>query len=99
MCDKYRETKQNWQKNNRERINQKRRELRARKKAKKMEGKFCLLCEIRMIGNSNQTSLYCKDCNERYADKVRRHRWRRYYYKKTSVQRAMRAFNPEIELD
>lgn len=100
MSDKYRETKKNWAILNRLRINAKRRELRIRKKAKKMKGKVCLLCEIRMDYKdySYGTRLYCKDCNQRYADKVRRHRWQRYYNKyhpKPQYNLKDRRFNPK----
>lgn len=69
-----------WRARNRERYNARRRELRRLRRNASLEGRQCLLCEILMVNNGLGTQgLYCKDCNERYALKVARHRWRRYY--------------------
>lgn len=81
MSYPYQETKEKWRQLNKNRINARRRELRKLRKNDKMKDKCCLLCEIRMIGNSYGTRLYCKDCNERKPEKVGRHKWMRYYFR------------------
>lgn len=71
-----------WRIRNREKYNLRRKELRAKRKQEKMKGKFCLLCEIRMVGRSYHARLYCNDCTRRFPIKVRQHKWRRYWYAK-----------------
>lgn len=86
MSYPYQETKERWFQMNKVRVNARRRELRKLKKSVKMEGKYCLLCEIRMAGNSYGTRVYCKDCNTRYPDRVRRHKWTRSYRKRVKAK-------------
>lgn len=83
---KYLETnriaKKRWKENNRDYYNAWRRKHRAKKKAQMMEGKKCLNCEILMSERAKGVRIYCRGCVDNYPLEVRRHKWRRYYYKK-----------------
>ena len=63
----------------RDRISKRKRmaELRMRR----LEGKRCLLCTIRLDKNCKHGRIYCDDCYKRFYDETRRDRWRRYYYR------------------
>ncbi len=83
---KYQETKENWRKLNRDRVNTKRRERRLQKRQEKLKDKRCLLCEFPFtskFAGIMGSRVYCEDCRERYPDGVRRDRWKRYWAKRT----------------
>lgn len=70
-----------WYKDNRDRRNARRRELRAARKIASLQGKRCLNCDILMVERCKGVRVYCASCVKNYPDEVRRHRWRRYYYR------------------
>lgn len=94
MLDKYRETHRKcckiWRDNNRDRVNQRRRELRKEKKHIKMSNNKCLLCEISMLskyGGCEKARLYCNNCTKNNYTAVSRHKWNRYYNSKKQTQK------------
>lgn len=54
---------------------------------KRLAGKQCLLCTIRMDKHSSHSRIYCDDCLTRFPDEARRHRWQRYYYRTLKPRR------------
>lgn len=78
-----------WAKRNRDRINARRRALRTLKRQQAMKDKRCLNCTIFMAERCKGVRLYCESCVKNYPEEVRRHRWRRYWHRKTCVQRAL----------
>jgi len=85
-----RASKAKWASRNRERINAKRRERRLKTRAGRLKGKLCLNCEVLLVGRLNwspgRTNLYCRKCLTENREEARRHRWRRYYYRKTGKE-------------
>lgn len=63
---------------NRDKVNARRRELHALAKSLELSNKKCLLCEIRLRDTKR---VYCSDCVERFAKLVNRDKCRRYYQK------------------
>lgn len=77
-----------WAARNKERINAKRRERRKKATLQRLKGTKCLNCEIYITERSlkpKRVRLYCEECVRYYPIEVRRHRWRRYYYRKKRV--------------
>lgn len=87
--EKMREYRRKWALNNRDKVNAGRRRRRLAKRLAKMQGKHCLLCEIRMVsGGCRYATLYCNDCWARLKDKVIQDiRKRKRLEKKTYAQR------------
>jgi hypothetical protein len=91
---KYLETsrvsKARWAANNRDRINAKRRERRLKARRERLAGQRCPNCTVllseRLDYSSGHCILYCRKCVTDYPDEVRRHRWRRYHYRKTGTE-------------
>lgn len=74
-----------WRDRNKDRVNQKRKEHRAKLRAMKFSSKRCLLCEFPMISKfagCRVARVYCNDCMQRNPLGVSRHKWRRYYKRK-----------------
>lgn len=73
--------REKWRKRNKDKVNARRRELRRLKRSKVLEGKYCMLCQIRMSTHSYRTQIYCIDCNKRNYKQVREDTRRRYLNK------------------
>ena len=81
-CSKCRASRERWRLANRDRINARRRELRAIKKKESTGDKKCPRCEIFLKGNNHGTKVYCRDCVNRFKKQLSRDRCRRYYKRK-----------------
>lgn len=76
--------------------NAQRRAKRLAARLKALEGKQCLNCEILLVArleDGKRCYLYCRKCITEYSMEMQRHKWRRYYYRKTAVVRALRKAN------
>lgn len=81
----YAETKAKYKRENREKVNARRRALRLEKRQDTLKDTRCMLCEFPLtskFAGVKGTRVYCEDCRERYPDGVRRDRWRRYWAKR-----------------
>ncbi len=74
-----------WNKRNRDKINAYKRAYNLRQKQKKLQNQKCLNCEILLMERSKGTRIYCTKCVKEYPKEVRRHKWRRYYYRKKGI--------------
>lgn len=82
--------KDKWASKNRDRINAKRRARRLVGRKERLGDKTCIACEILLVErleiDGGRTALYCRKCLTEYRAQTRRHRWRRYYYRKRGIK-------------
>jgi len=77
-----------WAMKNKHKIIAYRRKSRHEARLKRLEGKKCLNCEILIssrIIDKGRSYIYCRKCITEYKVEARRHRWRRYYYRKKGI--------------
>jgi hypothetical protein len=80
--------REKWALNNKHKIIEAKRRRRLKARLKKLEGKKCLNCEILLkarLVDKGRSYLYCRKCISEHTLEVRRHKWRRYYYRKKGI--------------
>lgn len=87
---KYYEANRRYVETHREERNAKRRAKRLAARLTLLEGKKCLNCEILLVArlgiDNGRSYLYCRKCITEYSTEARRHRIRRYYYRKKGIK-------------
>src|SRR5580698_2905185 len=99
MKNLYKETKEKWRRANKDKVNQRRRELRAEKRKAKLTDKRCLLCEFPLVSKfagCKVARVYCNQCTQKDSVKVARHRWMRYYSSKTGYKKNAQKLVPLV---
>jgi hypothetical protein len=85
-----RASKARWSAQNRDRINARRRERRLKMRAVKLARKQCKNCTVLLVERLNwspgRSYVYCRKCLTEHREEIRRHRWRRYYYRKNGIE-------------